>query len=621
MEKVDGDIWVVDNHSVDGSVDMVRNKFPNVHCIANESNPGFSVANNQAIRQSTAEYVLLLNPDTVVQEDTFTKCIEYLDAHPDVGGLGVKMIDGKGKFLPESKRGLPTPEVAFYKMAGLNKVFPKSKRFGKYHLGYIGENETADVDVLAGAFMMMRKSTLDKVGLLDESFFMYGEDIDLSYRITKGGFKNVYFPETSIIHYKGESTKRMSVNYVFVFYRAMIIFAKKHYTGNAVNLFVGLINLSIYLRAFLAIIQRFFIKSWLYLIDAILIPLGLLAVHNYWEGHIVDFEGYFSPIYAQTHFPAYTAIWLLLVFWSGGYQKPYTVNKVLRGVIAGTIMISALYAFLPKSFQFSKGIILAGTVTTAVVMILTRLIAHFVEFKNFRIGKVNNRNTVIVGHKSERERVLGLIQKSESKIQFLGFVSMDDENSNDVLGSVNRLDDLCDLYKIDEVIFCSKDVSSSATMQWMAALASSPVSFKIVPDASGFIIGSNAKDLNGELYTEEIRFNLSDNNNRQKKRLVDVLISGVLLIFGIFVAWFTKGFVWYFQSVFSTLLGKKTWVSYDTAVDTGNLPVLKSGVFTVSDENRGIEQNDLIRSRLNYFYAKNYSIESDLRIVLRSLFS
>ena len=204
----DSEIWVVDNNSVDGSVEMVRERFPNVKLIANKDNKGFSMANNQAIRESHGDYALLLNPDTVVEEDTFLSCIEFMEANPDGGGLGVKMIDGKGHFLPESKRGLPAPDVAFYKIFGFSSLFPKSKVFGKYHLGFLDKEETHEVDVLAGAFMLLRRKTLDEIGLLDETFFMYGEDIDLSYRITKGGYKNYYYPKTRIIHYKGESTKK-----------------------------------------------------------------------------------------------------------------------------------------------------------------------------------------------------------------------------------------------------------------------------------------------------------------------------------------------------------------------------------------------------------------------------
>ena len=188
----EAEVFVVDNNSKDNSVELVRNQFPEVHLIANQENTGFSTANNQAIREAKGEYVLLLNPDTVVAEDTFEQVIEFMDAHEDAGGLGVKMIDGKGNFLPESKRGLPSPSVAFCKMFGLSKVFSKSETFNWYYLGHLDAGETQEVEVLAGAFMLMRKSVLDEIGLLDETFFMYGEDIDLSWRILQGGYKNYY---------------------------------------------------------------------------------------------------------------------------------------------------------------------------------------------------------------------------------------------------------------------------------------------------------------------------------------------------------------------------------------------------------------------------------------------
>ncbi len=225
---IESEVFVVDNHSLDGSCDMVRNLFPEVNLIENKDNFGFAKANNQAIRLSRGKYILLLNPDTVIEEDCFKKVIKFMDQTPDAGAVGVKMIDGSGKFLPESKRGLPTPEVAFYKISGLAALFPKSKKFGKYHLGFLNQDQIHEVDVLAGAFMMLRHDVLQEVGLLDEDYFMYGEDIDLSYCINKAGFKNYYFPDTTIIHYKGESTKKTSVNFVFTFYKAMVIFAQKH---------------------------------------------------------------------------------------------------------------------------------------------------------------------------------------------------------------------------------------------------------------------------------------------------------------------------------------------------------------------------------------------------------
>ena len=200
MQHVNTEVFVVDNKSSDESVEMVRDKFDWVHVIANEDNVGFSKANNQAIKISKGKYVLLLNPDTVVEEYTFKKMCDFINKTPDAGGLGVKMIDGKGIFLPESKRSLPTPAVSFYKIFGLSSLFPKSEKYGKYHLAYLDKDKTHEIDVLSGAFMLMRKETLDKCGLLDETFFMYGEDIDLSYRIQLVGYKNYYFSDTTIIH-------------------------------------------------------------------------------------------------------------------------------------------------------------------------------------------------------------------------------------------------------------------------------------------------------------------------------------------------------------------------------------------------------------------------------------
>ena len=184
---IDAEVFVVDNNSIDGSQNMVKSLFPKVILIANSKNTGFSTANNQAIKKSQGEYVLLLNPDTVVPENCFESILEFADNTPDLGGCGVPMVDGQGTYLPESKRGLPTPEVAFYKMIGLNKVFPNSKKFGKYHLGYLDADKNHEVEILAGAFLLIRKKVLDQIGLLDETFFMYGEDIDLSYRILQGG--------------------------------------------------------------------------------------------------------------------------------------------------------------------------------------------------------------------------------------------------------------------------------------------------------------------------------------------------------------------------------------------------------------------------------------------------
>lgn len=247
INRLDAEVFVVDNHSSDGSVDYLRRHFPWVHVIASTHNNGFARANNMAIRQSHSEYVLLLNPDTIVGESSLKKCVEFMDSHPDAGSVGVRMTNDNGVDARESRRGKPSPLVAFYKMAGLCSRFPNSHRFGKYYMGYLSWDEPGMIEVVSGAFCMLRREALDKVGLLDEDFFMYGEDIDLSCRVMNGGYSNWYLP-VRILHYKGESTQKSSFRYVHVFYDAMLIFFRKHY-GHLSTLLAIPIKMAIYVKA------------------------------------------------------------------------------------------------------------------------------------------------------------------------------------------------------------------------------------------------------------------------------------------------------------------------------------------------------------------------------------
>lgn len=244
LTGIDGDIYVVDNNSSDGSVDYIRDHFPDVHVIANSDNQGFAHANNQAIRQTNSDYVLLLNPDTVVFEGTLRGCVDFMDAHPQCGGVGVRMLTREGTVAPESRRAIPTPWVAFLKMLGFTR---------RYYMSHLPWDKPGQIEVISGAFCMLRHKALDQIGLLDEDFFMYGEDIDLSYRLLKGGWENWFLPY-DIIHYKGESTQKSSFRYVHVFYQAMLIFFRKHYAH--LSFLISLpIQAAIYFRALMALLQ------------------------------------------------------------------------------------------------------------------------------------------------------------------------------------------------------------------------------------------------------------------------------------------------------------------------------------------------------------------------------
>ena len=256
-EKIDYEILVVDNNSVDGSVEMIKNEFPDVILIINKVNSGFSVANNQAIKKSGGRFVLLLNPDTLVERDTFSRCIEFMKYHSDAGAMGIRMIDGEGRFLPESKRAFPTPESAFFKTFGLSFLFPKSKFLNKYYLPNIDSVKTSITEVISGAFMFIRREALNKSGLLDEDFFMYGEDIDMSYRLLQTGYNNYYFPEIQIVHFKGKSTGRNNFNDVRYFYKAMRVYVRKRAEEGKYRSCKLPIIIAIYFKEGLAIINRF----------------------------------------------------------------------------------------------------------------------------------------------------------------------------------------------------------------------------------------------------------------------------------------------------------------------------------------------------------------------------
>lgn len=243
-KNVAAEIIVIDNQSTDGSRAFFADKFEQVHFIWNEENGGFSKANNKALLQAKGECILFLNPDTIVAEDCFEKCLSFLMSKKNVGALGVRMIDGSGNFLKESKRGFPSVLTSFCKLSGLTALFPKSRIFSRYYLGHLPEMNNHEVDVLSGAFMMVRKMVLDSIGSFDERFFMYGEDIDLGYRIQQAGFKNYYFAETTILHFKGESTKKNSLQYLRIFYGAMLLFVQKHYSGAKATSYAFFVHLA-----------------------------------------------------------------------------------------------------------------------------------------------------------------------------------------------------------------------------------------------------------------------------------------------------------------------------------------------------------------------------------------
>ena len=630
------EVFVVDNNSADGSVAMVRARFPEVILLANHDNPGFSKGNNQALRRATGQYQLLLNPDTVVEEDTFRACCDFMDAHPTCGGLGVKMLDGQGRFLPESKRALPTPAVAFYKMFGLARLMPKSRTFGRYHLGFLDKDETHEVEVLSGAFMLLRQAALAQVGLLDEDYFMYGEDIDLSYRLTQGGWQNYYFPGTRIIHYKGESTKRTSVNYVFVFYRAMVIFAQKHFAPGRAGLFSLLINAAIWLRAGAAVAERLLLRAAPVLLDAGLIWGGMYFLKTYWERNHKFVPGDYPPQYMAVAVPAYIIVWLTSTYLSGGYDQPVRTSRIVRGVAVGTLLISAASNFL-DAWRFSKALIILGGAWATAALVGRQLLAHFLKYKNLRLSERHQKNIAIVGSGPESQRVRQLLEAAHVSARVIGYVRVVGQPETEAaparpdhspthpfthspieepLGELRQLADIIRLYALNELIFCGKDLPASQIIALMLSLpADPPVAYKILPEDSQYIIGSSSKDAPGDYYTLDIELNLNQPQKARAKRLLDLLTSAGLLLLAPLLIWFQPHKAGFLRNCAAVLLGRRTWVGMRHT--PGPARTGPAVVSPADAANAAAPLTEVTKRRLELLYAKDYEPGMDLTVLWR----
>lgn len=604
IEKTDAEVFVVDNSSDDNSVELVKQKFPFVKIIANQNNVGFSKANNQAIEKATGDYVLLLNPDTVVAEDTFEKCIAFMDSHSEAGALGVKMIDGKGNFLPESKRGLPTPSVAFYKTFGLAALFPKSKIFGRYHLGFLSENETHEVEILSGAYMFMRKSVLDKVGLLDETFFMYGEDVDLSYRIVKAGNKNFYFPETTIIHYKGESTKKGSLNYVKVFYKAMIIFARKHFNQQQSGLFSLLINFAIVFRGLLTLLASLFASSYLFILDALLSFIGIYFIKTYWEDMIKYSEHYYPNEFLFIVVPAYILIWIIASFLSGAYDKPFRISNVLRGVLLGTVVIAVMYAFIPDEWRFSRAIILLGACWTGFEMLFTRSIYHLIKYQSLSVEKEEELRSLVVGAKE--------VVRAENILRSLG--STQEIISTSKIHSIRKI---ATIHYSNEIIFCSKEFPFKEIIRQITACGNT-MEYKILNEESTALIGSNSKNRAGDLYVAERSYALFKPSNLRNKKVFDFGAALVLIPLLPLNILLIKDFGKFVSNWIVVFTGKKSWIGFSSKENLMKFPNAKPGVLYPFEQmkNLGLNEQDKLEVELNY--AKHYSTANDIVLFLKN---
>ena len=608
------EIIVVDNNSSDKSREYLEPAFPNLQFIWSPSNDGFAKACNLGLKRAKGKYILFLNPDTILPENCFDECIRFFEEHPNAGAIGVRMLDGSARFLKESKRSFPSPLTSFYKLMGLARIFPHSKKFARYHLGHLSQFENHEVEVLAGAFMMIPKTVLKKTGPFDETFFMYGEDIDLSYRIREAGYSNHFLSNISILHFKGESTRKGSLNYVRMFYSAMSIFVRKHYGKGRAGFFSLIIQAAIAVRAAISGFGKFVRWIGLPILDAVLIVLSFYLMKIIWGDYFLPKESY-NITMLRIAFPVFTLLFLIAAYYSGLYDRPFRYSKLTRSCIISAIILLAGYSLLPERFRFSRAIILLTPIVAFVFMTVLRWILIQWKLIDKADEQSEYRRTLVVGSESEFGEAIRIMKDADLSNRILGRISANGVEES-AIGKIEDLKIILKKMPVKEIIFCEDQLSFSSIIENMQRLPAG-IRSRIHAKGTHGIVGSDFKNSSGEIISMERKFRLAQPGPKRVKRLFDSILSIFFILSFPFHFIFQKNPGRFWSNVFQVLWAKKTWVGYGT--NAGRLPLLKPGVITCNGLNGSA--HNLVEDglyRLDYAYARDYSVSYDMALIWNS---
>ena len=615
IDKLEAEVIVIDNNSTDDSIAYLQPKFPFVQFIYNKENVGFAKANNQALPYCTGNYILYLNPDTIIPEDCLQKCIDFFEKTPDCGALGIKMIDGSGTFLPESKRGFPSPLASFFKLTGLADLFPRSRLFNQYSLGYLDAFTNHQVDVLAGAFILAKSTIINEINGFDEAFFMYGEDIDLSYRIQQLGYKNYYFADSTILHFKGESTKKGSLNYVKMFYSAMSIFVRKHYAGNKARIFSMFIQLAIFFRASISLAKMMVFRIGLPLLDAIIIYGCLWKVKNEWIKWVRD-----GVPFALDNFPlmfiSFAIIFLITGAFSGMYDNPDKPSKTFVSSLSGILVMVTVYGLLPADRWFSRAVMIVGGLVAGITITIFRWVLiqfNWIE-KSDEVYKF--QQTAVVGSIEEYQQVVHIYKKAGLEERLLGRIKVNGLEEKSI-GDIKQLKELLNRLNIKEVIFCEGYLTNYFNIQLVQTLPKN-VSYRFIGEHTKSIVGSDSKATVGETLAAEGYYRISEPYQKRMKRVTDVLFTSYLLVTLPFQILLVQNRMGLFKNIFKVLFNQATWVGYTK--EEIALPKLKQNLLTCCGLplNAAHPLNKEALHHLNIQYAKNYDFWFDVQILLKN---
>ena len=536
---------LVDNNSYDGTVEMVQRRFPQVLVIQNSENRGFAAAANQGIAASSGEMVLVLNPDTILEEQTLQVLVDYLREHPDVGCVGPKILNSDGSLQQACKRSFPRPWVAFTRLLGLARLFPKSRLFGQYNLTYLDPDQTHTVDAVSGSCMCITRRVIEEVGPMDEAFFLFGEDLDYCYRIHQAGYEVRYHPATQIVHYKGESVKTAPFDNLLVFHEAMVTFSHKYDSLSGGVITRSFIRLGIALRAWLAYIRSSLATFSSLIFDTLVIGaafFAMICVRFLPDPHFRTREMLilYVPVVA-----VYAVLWLGI----GGLFQIYgryvlSYSRALIASLVGFLVIATL-TYLYREVAYSRLVLVLASALVAALLPGWRLVVHL-RRATHKVGdsyraqrpSIFSRRAVILGAGTEGRRIAGLLlRRPDTGIDLLGFVddgptsiTGDNDTPLPCLGRTDELRDLAGRHRFQEVIVAGESFTNQRLMAILEQTRDLPLLFRIVPHEDEVMLGKANVEYIGNLPFVSVEATLYHRFHLLSKRLFDILVSGLLLL-------------------------------------------------------------------------------------------
>jgi len=639
------ELFVVDNNSIDGTGEMVQREFPDVHFIGNDINLGFGKANNQALKLSTGKYVLFLNPDTLIEENTLRVLLEFMENNATVGIAGPKILNSDGTLQLACRRSFPSPSIALPKLIGLSALFPKSKLFGKYNLTYLDPNKSYAVDAISGSFMFCRGELIRELKGFDEDFFMYGEDLDLCRRVQLKGNLVYYVADTTIIHHKGESSKSAPFDSLMAFYKAMDIFFRKHFSSLYSFITTLFFRLGIVIHLSLNFFGKAFQAIWRPLLDALLISGSLIAATliRFPESFQVEFIHFF-PILG-----IYALVYLFFLGIGGAYRraKQYDFVRAAVNLFPGFFLNGFLTFFILR-FAQSRLIVLIAFGFMLILLPLWRLVGSRRRSKYFQEHSESARRTLVVGAGEEGLKIATTLgQHPELGYLFVGF--SDKELSHPkTIGSTRDLSQLIKTRQIDHVIFSSDVFTLGEIISMIAELAHFPISIKIIPEKENMIFGKAVIQSLDDIPVIEMEYAILKPIWRITKKAFDILfaLTGLILIAPF--AFISKtlsgsqpisfsddvpgGKIWsrkkngnqpwlyWYPMLFSLLSGKMTIVGDLKNIPTGSRRYYKPGMTSIMRSEKPALPSPEEHERFIHYYMSNFSFVLDVEIVFKTLF-